>query len=376
MTFTALILGGVVFWLAYSNGANDNFKGVATLWGSHAATFRTALNWSTLTTVAGCLCSVFLAMELAQKFAGKNLIPAELMGTPELAMSAGGAAAATILLATFLGMPTSTTHALVGGLIGSVLVATGSVDLAASAQSFFIPLAVSPILAVGLALLIYPPLRWGRKRLGITRQTCVCIGQAAPQPVLAIEGRVAQLASTCADCPPVKMTLGENDTCVERYHGQMIGVDVQHAINGVHYLSAGAVCFARGLNDTPKIAALLLATGATFNTWTVLLVTVAMAAGGLLQSRRVADTMAHRITDLNPGQGLTANLITAALVLGASKIGVPVSTTHVSCGTIFGIGAADRSVKWKTVRQIGLAWITTLPMGLVLGAILYALFAL
>lgn len=83
--------------------------------------------------------------------------------------------------------------------------------------------------------------------------------------------------------------------------------------------------------------------------------------------------MSRKITDLNPGQGLTANLATAGLVLGASRLGLPVSTTHVSCGTIFGIGMVSRSARWRTIGQILLTWVTTLPLGFLLGAGIYLL---
>jgi PiT family inorganic phosphate transporter len=93
-----------------------------------------------------------------------------------------------------------------------------------------------------------------------------------------------------------------------------------------------------------------------------------------MQSRRVAETMSRRITDLNTGQGLTANLVTATLVLGASGFALPVSTTHVSCGAIVGISAVNGKRDWRTIGQIVAAWATTLPMGLALGAGMYWLF--
>jgi len=140
----------------------------------------------------------------------------------------------------------------------------------------------------------------------------------------------------------------------------------------VHYASAGAVSFARAVNDTPKIAVLLLATGALgAPLWVLLMVTVAMAAGGLLNSRKVAETMSKHITTLNSGQGLTANLTTAGLVLVASRFGLPVSTTHVSCGSIFGIGLVNGKRDWKTIGKIGVTWLTTLPMGMAIGAGVY-----
>jgi len=97
-------------------------------------------------------------------------------------------------------------------------------------------------------------------------------------------------------------------------------------------------------------------------------VALAMAAGGWLHSRKVAHTMSRRIADLNPGQGLTANLMTAVLVLGASRLGVPVSTTHVSCGAIFGIGLVNNTHHWSTLRSILTTWVVTLPVGMALGA--------
>ena len=83
--------------------------------------------------------------------------------------------------------------------------------------------------------------------------------------------------------------------------GRVLGVSAPALVDGVHSLSAIAVCFARAVNDTPKIAALLLAAGAAGANWKLGLVATAMAIGGLLNSRRVAETMSKRITDLNPG---------------------------------------------------------------------------
>lgn len=71
---------------------------------------------------------------------------------------------------------------------------------------------------------------------------------------------------------------------------------------------------------------------------------------------------------MNPGQGLTANLITSALVLAASPLGLPLSTTHVSVGALFGIGAVTKQAKWKTVAGIFAAWLVTLPVAALLGA--------
>ncbi len=369
----ALLLAAVLL-LSWSNGANDNFKGVATLYGSGAASFRGALVWATATTFVGSLVSVALARRLAVAFSGKGLIAAELIDPPMLA-AIGAAAALTILAATLVGMPTSTTHALTGALVGAALVAAGpagpvGVDWERLLTRFAQPLLLSPLLAVVATALLYPALRKLRLALGIERHTCVCIGDGEPLPIAAASSALA----LAPDRPALAIALGDDERCVERYGGRLLGLEAQRAVDALHFLSAGAVCFARAVNDTPKIAALLLAfaaLGSASATPAILLaVAVAMATGGWLQARKVAETMSRRITDLDPGQGLTANLVTAALVLGASHLGVPVSTTHVTCGSIFGIGLANRRGDRRTIRRILLTWVTTLPVALALGAAL------
>ena len=96
---------------------------------------------------------------------------------------------------------------------------------------------------------------------------------------------------------------------------------------------------------------------------------IAMALGGLLASRRVADTLALGITPMRNGQGLAANLATSLLVVGASRLGLPVSTTHVSTGGIFGIGVAARTLQHRQVGEILGAWLGTLPVAAALGAL-------
>ena len=85
--------------------------------------------------------------------------------------------------------------------------------------------------------------------------------------------------------------------------------------------------------------------------------------------------MSRRVTEMNPGQGLTANMVTALLVVVASRIGVPVSTTHVSCGSLFGIGTATGQAHWRTIGHIVLAWILTLPIAGILGALFVVAFS-
>lgn len=366
-----MVLVIAVFWLAYANGANDNFKGVATLYGSATTDFRRALRLATVATLAGSLVSLLLASSLAASFSGRGLVPSSLVGQSSLLIATGSAAAITILLATRLGMPTSTTHALTGALVGiSLVMGGGAAPVGKLWNGFLLPLLVSPILAILGAGAVYPLMRAARLRLGVSRESCVCIA-AEPAVALAEVSGTVRLADA-RHGEPMRLIVAPSERCAARYEGRIVGIGAQAVVNGVHHLSAAAVCFARAVNDTPKIAALLLAAGVTgCMAWELLLAAGAMALGGLLNSRRVAETMSKRITELNTGQGLTGNLVTAALVLGASRFGLPVSTTHVSCGSLFGIGIVTGAARWRTIGSILLAWMTTLPCAAALGAGLF-----
>jgi PiT family inorganic phosphate transporter len=237
------------------------------------------------------------------------------------------------------------------------------------------PLLFSPVIAIGVTALVYPLVSRAFAKLKIRRESCLCMGSEASPETIDPSGVIALTSTSTA--PRVRFTHGAN--CAEQDAGRIIGIRAQPLIDAMHYLSGGAVCFARAVNDTPKIAALMLAAGAIgylpSNTATLAMVALAMAAGGWIHSRRVAETMSRGITELSPGQGLTANLMTATVVLGASRLGLPVSTTHVSCGSIFGIGIVQRNGRWRTILQILTAWLTTLPFSAALGAGIYWLIA-
>jgi PiT family inorganic phosphate transporter len=96
-----------------------------------------------------------------------------------------------------------------------------------------------------------------------------------------------------------------------------------------------------------------------------------IAIGGLMHARRVAETISHKITELSHGQGFSANLVTSFLVTVASNFGVPVSTTHVSVGSIVGIGVITGKGKTKMIGSIILSWLATLPVAFILSGFIY-----
>ena len=171
----------------------------------------------------------------------------------------------------------------------------------------------------------------------------------------------------------LRLIVDNEAACAKPLSGTWFGLNGQKVLDIGHFLSAGAVSFARGLNDTPKIVALGLVTGALDLTWSIIFVAAVMALGGLINARKVAETVSKRITGMDPDQGLLANLVTSFLVVFASKWGLPVSTTHVSCGALFGIGVANGQARWNVIRTILLAWLLTLPMAAASAGLIYAI---
>ncbi len=360
---TLIILSTIL--VAYANGANDNFKGVATLFGSGTTDYRKALWWATITTFAGSITAFFFASSLVKTFSGKGLVPDSLIASPDFLVAVAIGASLTVLMTALTGIPISTTHGLMGALVGAGLMAVGPQHLGfhTLGKSFFAPLLVSPVVAVMATVVIYPLFHLARHKLGVTRQTCVCIGEKIiPVPSLACcDGQkfsVTHLKS-------LDIIVDEQTACqakaIEYYQGNLLGISAQQILDALHFLSAGAVSFARGLNDTPKIVALIITAKILGLQSGIILVAFVIVVGGLISARKVAETMSNRITYMNHGQGFSANLITAILVIFASKWGVPVSTTHVSCGSLFGIGLANGKANWKVITGILSAWVLTLP---------------
>ena len=146
MTGIIIILLATCF-LAYSNGANDNFKGVATLFGSRTISYKKAVWWATVTTFAGSVSSVFFAATLAKRFSGKGLVPDMIASSPDFLLAVIIGAGLTVIIATVTGFPISTTHSLTGALVGAGIMAVGrEVDFTVLGSAFVLPLFLSPFI--------------------------------------------------------------------------------------------------------------------------------------------------------------------------------------------------------------------------------------
>ncbi|MFV1978848.1 MAG: anion permease [Myxococcota bacterium] len=351
--------------LAFANGANDNFKATATLYGSGKLAYGRARWLATVSQIAGSLASVVWAEALLRAFGGKGLVPDAVVGDPTFLAAVAAGASVTVLLATRVGLPISTTHALVGGLAGAgFALVPDQLSWSALGGSYFLPLLVSPFLAFGFASAIYPLVHQTRRVLGIEADTCICIGESR-DPV-----RQMSNGAWVVERTGLELTIDQTENCRDFYSGEALGVSVQAIVDRLHQGSAFSLGFARGLNDTPKVLALLVTAGwSGFDPRLSLgVIAGAMALGGYFRARRVAETLAHGITKLTHGQGLLANSIASGLVISASLLGSPVSTTHVSTGALFGIGLWNKGTDWSTVTGIVAAWIGTLPVAAAMAA--------
>lgn len=360
-----LVVAGALF-VAYANGANDNFKGVASVYGSGTLGYRAALTWATAATFAGSIAAIVLASGLVRAFSGKGLVPDAVASEPSFLTAVAFGAALTVLLAALLGLPISTTHALTGALAGAGLVATGSaLRWDVLGRSFFLPLAVSPVLAVAVTVALHSVLRrFGNAPAGDDLCVCVSRPEAVALPV-AIHPSATILATPNSS---VSVTWGEASAC-KAHRGLALVIRRAAVLDVLHIASSGAVSFARGLNDAPKIVGLLVVVEGLRIQWGLAAVGTVMAIGGLFNARRVAETMSKRITAMSRSEGLLSNLTTSCLVLSASGTGLPVSTTHVSCGALFGLGFASGRADAAVVRQILLSWVVTLPTAAAVSAL-------
>lgn len=316
---------------ALTNGFLDASSSIATLVATRAARPAQAL---VLAAVFNMLGPLLLGTAVADTIAGIAAVPAGEM----VAVVGSGLLAAVSwnMLSWWRGLPSSSGHALVGGLVGAAL-AEGGVD-AVNWGGFdgWRPVGVLGV----LAMLAIAPVVGGIAAFGVIR----------------ILQRATRRAS-------------------RRFRGPA---------NAGQWLGSAALAFSHGANDAQKaigvVAALLLATGRTDTLSSPPSVKVACAAaltlGTALGGWRIVKTIGRRIYRIRPLDGLASQSSSTAVILGASYLGAPVSTTQVVASSIVGIGTGRhrwQHVRWHIVREMGVTWLTTIPATALLAAASYAL---
>jgi PiT family inorganic phosphate transporter len=321
----------VVLWIVvatalafdFTNGFHDTANAVATSISTRAMSPRVAVGLSSVLNFVGA----FLSLEVAATIA-KGIVNADVVTLPIVFAGLIGAIFWN-LLTWYFGLPSSSSHALIGGVVGSAFAAEGADAVIGSGlvEKVVIPGLMAPVLAfvvagIGIAI-IY----------GI-------VGRLRPSTV----SRSFRL-------------------------GQII--------------SGSLFSLAHGTNDAQKTMGILfLALVANGNltpdseipTWVVVSAATAIAAGTYVGGWRIIRTMGSRIIKMDPAQGFAAQGVGAAVILSASHVGFPLSTTHVANGAIMGAGAAKRvsAVRWGIAGNIVVAWVLTLPASALVGALTYA----
>jgi PiT family inorganic phosphate transporter len=312
VVFTALIFD-------FTNGFHDTANAMATSIATGAFAPRTAV------TIAACLnlTGAFLSVQVANTISG-GLVDEKLI-SPVVIFAGLVGAILWNLTTWFLGLPSSSSHALFGGLIGATWVAggVGAINFNAVLNKIVMPALLAPVVAALIAMIV----------------TYFALRVVAP-------------------AEPGGVNRGFR-------RGQRV--------------SSSLLALAHGTNDAQKtmgvitltlVTAGMLAPGSSPPRWVILSAGLAIGLGTYVGGWRIIRTLGKRVSDIQPAQGFSAETTSAAVILSSTHLGLPLSTTQVCTGSIFGAGAGRRlaSVHWGIAGRIVLAWSFTLPSAAVVGA--------
>jgi inorganic phosphate transporter, PiT family len=306
----------------FTNGFHDTANAVATSVSTRAMTPRVAVAMSATLNFVGAFLSLAVAATIA-----KGIVDA---GDVTLLIVFAGliGAIAWNLTTWWFGLPSSSSHALIGGIVGAMIAANGpdAVNWSGIVQKVAIPGLVAPVLALLVA---------GFSILIVYR----IVGHQSPG-VVSRGFRLGQLASGAL----FSLSHGTNDA---------------QKTMGIIFLGLVANGNLAPTADVP--------------TWVIVASASAIAAGTYAGGWRIIRTMGTRIIKMDPAQGFAAQSVGAAVILSASHVGFPLSTTHVMSGGIMGAGAAKRlsAVRWGVAGNIVIAWVLTLPAAAIVGGVTY-----
>jgi PiT family inorganic phosphate transporter len=311
----------------FTNGFHDTANAVATSISTRAMPPRVAVTMAAALNFVGAFLSLAVAATIAT-----GIVQADLI-TPPIVFAGLIGAIAWNLATWYFGLPSSSSHALIGGVVGSALVAEGPDAVIGSGlvEKVIVPALMAPILAfvvTGVAITI----------------AYRVVGRQRPGPV-ARGFRLGQIVTGSL----FSLSHGTNDA---------------QKTMGIIFLALVANGNLSPDDDVP--------------TWVVIGSASAIALGTYVGGWRIIRTMGSRIIKMDPAQGFAAQGAGAAVILSASHVGFPLSTTHVISGAIMGAGAGKRvsAVRWGVAGNIATAWVLTLPASAAVGGLTYAIVAL
>ena len=322
----------VILWIVvatalafdFTNGFHDTANAIATSISTRAMTPRVAVTMAASLNFVGAFLSLAVAATIAKGIVNPQYI------TPSVVFAGLIGAIAWNLATWYVGLPSSSSHALIGGVVGAGFAAAGPKAVLGDGlvEKVIVPALIAPILAFAAA--------------GMAILLCYrIVGRQHPGTVT---------------------------------RGFRLG----------QVLSGGLLSLSHGTNDAQKTMGILfLALVANGNlkatqdipTWIVVSAATAIAAGTYVGGWRIIRTMGSKIIKMDPAQGFAAQAAGAAVILSASHVGFPLSTTHVISGGIMGAGAAKRlsAVRWGVAGNIVVAWVLTLPAAAGVGALTFGI---
>ena len=316
-----IVLVALVF--DFTNGAHDCANAIATVVSTKVVTPRFAVAAAAALNLGGAL----LGTEVAKTLGGGIVLPEVVQGSHVLVLAALVGAIAWNCITWYFGIPSSSSHALIGGLIGAAVGQGGlaTLNMGGIVNKVLLPLVLSPLSGFAAGFLIMWLIYW------------IC-------------ARIAR--------------------------GK-----VNAAFRRLQLLSAGFMATSHGLNDAQKtmgiVTLALLIFGKVDSVevplWVKLSCALAMALGTAVGGWKIVKTMGHRIFKLEPVHGFAAETSASIVIAGASLVGAPVSTTHTISACIFGVGSTKRlsAVRWTVAGQLVIAWVLTLPAASVIGCLSY-----
>ncbi|HEV8384759.1 MAG TPA: inorganic phosphate transporter [Candidatus Acidoferrales bacterium] len=311
----------VTLTFEFSNGWHDAANSIATIVSTRVLAPLTAVAWAAFWNFV----AAFTFGTAVAKTMGKGLVNLDLINQQVILAGLLGAIFWN-LITLLLGLPTSSSHALMGGYGGAAVARAGfSAIIVDGWTKPVIFIFVAPFLGMFVAMLVTVATSW--------------------------------------------LVRNQNPSGVDRWFRRL------------QLLSAAAYSFGHGTNDAQKgmgiITAALVSSGALAKYdvpfWVIIACHAAIAGGTMAGGWRIIKTMGQRITKLNPFGGFAAETAAAITLFGTAEFGIPVSTTHTISGAIIGVGAARRltAVRWGVTRRILVAWVLTIPGAALFGALLY-----
>ena len=305
----------------YINGFHDSANAIATVVSTKVLTARAAIVYAGILNIAGA----FLGTHVASTI-GKGIVATESV-TQGVILCALLSAIIWNLITWYYGIPSSSSHALIGGLMGAAIAKAGYhvVLFNGVTKKVLLPMVTSPLLGFAVGFLCMIVILW-----------------------------------ICSRAKP---------NTVNKYFKKL------------QLLSSGIMALSHGSNDAQKTMGIITLALVSYHTlptfevpyWVILGCAVTMGLGTMAGGWRIIRTMGSKMIKLKPVHGFAAETSAAAVILTASHFGIPVSTTHIISTSIMGVGSTKgvHALKWGIVGNIVMAWVLTIPVCMVIAAILY-----